>query len=394
MASIYYLNNQPNPIWDYMTTALEDHPFFAPRGHHPHPHHPHPHQHHRGPFWGWDAQPQPDTARDSETNQPRGQESEPTPGPSAEQENRDAEKEAASTESDTDAFSHHSRGGKCKNKGHGGPHGLGKGRGGKGRHGAGHHHRAFHGPPPPPGFGPGHHGPFGHPFWSAGAGRGRGPHPRGCRGGRGKHHGGPPPFNAGPSGPGFDFLRGLAEQFGFPINNEQTREGADFVPPVDVFDTPTQYIAHISLPGAKKSDLSIDYDAEESVLRLAGVIYRPGMTEDLHEALAIEERSREVGVFEREIRFGTQKAPADVSVDEISARLEEGVLVVTLPKIVRQPEPKKKVVVEDGDRTSFNEKTPAYTSERASVTLTPTESEDESEEEEGEAKEYVKIPVQ
>jgi HSP20 family protein len=186
-------------------------------------------------------------------------------------------------------------------------------------------------------------------------------------------------------------LRGLAEQFGFPIN-EQVAEGADFTPPVDVFDTTANYIVHVSLPGAKKSDLSIDYDADESALRLAGVIYRPGMTEDLHEALVMEERAREVGVFEREVRLGSREAPADISVDEISAKLEEGVLVVTLPKIVRQPEPKKKVVVEDGN--SLNEKSPAYTSEQASVTMTPTESEDESDEDEGETKEYVKIPVE
>lgn len=173
--------------------------------------------------------------------------------------------------------------------------------------------------------------------------------------------------------------------------NEQPNEGADFVPPVDIFDTKTQYIVHVSLPGAKKDDLSIDYDASESALRLAGVIYRPGMTEDLHEALVVEERIREVGVFEREVRLGTQEAPADISVDEISAKLEEGVLVVILPKVVRQPMPKKKVVVEDGNST--NEKSPAYSSMSASVTMTPTESEDEGDEEQGETKDYVKIPV-
>ncbi|CAI7606335.1 unnamed protein product [Penicillium pancosmium] len=352
MANIYYLNNPPNPLWDFMGTSLEDHPFFAPRGHHPHPHH-HSDHHRRGPFWGW--------------------------GPSTESEKRSTEKEATSSGSDTETFGHYGRCG-----------GKNKGRGGKGRHGGhGHHHKGFHGPPPGPYGHPGHHGPFGHPFWAAG--RGRGPRPHGCRGGRGRHHGGNPRSNAGPQGPGFDFLRGLAEQFGFPIN-EQAAEGADFTPPVDVFDTPANYIVHVSLPGAKKNDLSIDYDADESVLRLAGVIYRPGMTEDLHEALVMEERARQVGVFEREVRLGSREAPADISVDEILAKLEEGVLVVTLPKIVRQPEPKKKVVVEDGN--SLNEKSPAYTSEQASVTMTPTESEDESDEDEGETKEYVKIPVE
>lgn len=389
MASIYYLNNPSNPLWDYISTALEDHPFFAPRGHHPHQH-PHPHSrhhahHHGGPFWGWGAYPQTEATRGPEVNQSSGQTSESTPGPSTESEKPHAEKEAASPESDTDTF-HHGPCDKGKDKAYdeGCSRGHGKRHGGRGRHGPGHNHRGFHGPPP---FGP--FGFQGHPFWAAG--RGRGPHTRGGRGGRGKRaHCGPAGFDSDSLVPGFDFLRGLAEQFGIPLN-DQRPENADFVPPADVFDTPTQYVVHVSLSGAKKNDLSIDYDADESVLRLAGVVYRPGMTEDLHEALVMEERTREVGVFEREVRLGTREAPAVVSVDDISARLEEGVLVVTLPKVIRQPEPKKKVVVEDGN--SFNEKSPAYTSRSPSVTMTPTESEDESEVE-GETKDYVKIPVQ
>lgn len=384
MASIYYLNNPSNPLWDYMSTALEDHPFFAPRGHHPHQH-PHPHHrahHHGGPFWGWGAHPQSEATRGPEVNQTSGQASESTPGPSTESEKPHVEKEAASPESDTDAF-HNGYCGKGKNKayGEGCSRGHGKRHGSKGRHGPGHNHRGFQGHPP--------FGFPGHPFWAAG--RGRGPHNRGGRGGRGRRaHCGAAGFDSDTSGPGFDFLRGLAEQFGIPLN-DQSPENSDFVPPVDVFDTPAQYIVHVSLPGAKKNDLSIDYDADESVLRLAGVVYRPDMTEDLHEALVMEERAREVGVFEREVRLGTREAPAVVSVDDISARLEEGVLVVTLPKVIRQPEPKKKVVVEDGN--SLNEKSPAYTSKSPSVTMTPTESEDESEAE-GETNDYVKIPVQ
>jgi HSP20 family protein len=162
-------------------------------------------------------------------------------------------------------------------------------------------------------------------------------------------------------------------------------DSADFTPSVDVFDTPARYIVHASLPGAKKSDLSIDYDAEESVLHLAGVVYRPGVNEDLHQGLVMEERGREVGVFEREIRFGTRVAPAFVIVDEISAKLEDGVLSVTLPKIVQDSQgSKKKVFVESGD---VNEKD-AMDVER---TLTPVESEESDNE--GEAREYVKVPV-
>lgn len=167
-------------------------------------------------------------------------------------------------------------------------------------------------------------------------------------------------------------------------------EGVDFVPSVDVFDTPVNYIVHVSLPGAKKEDLSIDYDPDKSVLRLAGVVYRPGISEDLHQALALEERNREIGVFEREVRLGTHEVPAAISIHDISAKLEDGVLNVTLPKIAPEPELTKKVVVEDGN--IINEKDALQMDEKASVTLTPSES-DESDSDDGETKEYVKVPV-
>jgi HSP20 family protein len=184
-------------------------------------------------------------------------------------------------------------------------------------------------------------------------------------------------------------LRNIASQFGIQLNGPAP-EGVDFVPFVDVFDTSANYIVHVSLPGAKKDDLSIDYDPDESVLRLAGVVYRPGISEDLHQALALEERSREIGVFEREVRLGTHEAPALISIHDISAKLEEGVLNVTLPKIAPEPELKKKVVVEDGN--IINEKDAMQMDEKASVTVTPSES-DESDSDDGETKEYVKVPV-
>lgn len=355
-------------------TGLEDHPFFAGHGHHSGPPHTHAYGgrggrggrgHRHGPpgFWGmghhgrpyyWGSQ-NDDSADAPEASQSADQTVEPTPGPSTETEKPSGEKVVASaSESETNGDKRgHGRCGKGK-------HGMGRGCGGKGRHGPGHHGKGFHGPPGG--------GPFG------AYGYGRGPHGYG-RHGRGRHY--------GPPGAKFDFLRQLAGQFGFPVDNPE--KDVDFVPSVDVFDTPANYIMHISLPGAKKNDLSIDYDAEESVLRLAGVVYRPGVTEELHQALAMEERTREVGVFEREIRLGTRQAPAFVSVDEITAKLEDGILTVIVPKIESETESKKKVIVEDGDVET--EKDGMHVDE---ATMTP----EGSDEEEEDTREYVKIPVQ
>ena len=135
---------------------------------------------------------------------------------------------------------------------------------------------------------------------------------------------------------------------GYQNQNENENENIDFVPRADIFDTPTEYIVHVSLPGAQKPDISVDYDAEASALHLVGVVYRPGMTEELNNALAVEGRSREVGVFEREVKLGSRDQPANVDVDNISATLVDGILIVRVTKIQVDPENlRRKVTVED-----------------------------------------------
>lgn len=310
-------------------------------------------------MWGDSAQN--DRANPSQASQTPGQPREATPGPSGESPTNPEKEPARSSDTNTENQTRYSCGkDKHPARGH---HGTGKGPGGRGRHGPGPHpHRDFHN-----GTSSGA-GPYNFPFggWDA--------NPRG----HGSRQRGPQPF-----APNLDFLRNLAGQFGVHFDTP-TPEGVDFVPVVDVFDTPKKYIVHVSLPGAKKDDLSIDYDVDESVLRLAGVVYRPGMNEDLHQALAMEERAREVGVFEREVRFGTRQVPAVVDVDGITAKLEDGVLIVTLPRVVAEPQAKKKVFVQEDIGEGVDEK--------AGVIMTPDESEESEGEEE--AKEYVKVPVQ
>jgi HSP20 family molecular chaperone IbpA len=90
---------------------------------------------------------------------------------------------------------------------------------------------------------------------------------------------------------------------------------------------------HVSLPGAKKDDLSVEYDVASSALRVAGVAYRPGVDEALHSGLAVREREKEVGVFERVVRLGTGPEEAGVrDAGGIAARLEDGVLRVVVPR--------------------------------------------------------------
>lgn len=124
----------------------------------------------------------------------------------------------------------------------------------------------------------------------------------------------------------------------------------DFVPRADVFDTANEYVVHVSLPGAQKSDVSVDYDAQESTLRLAGVTHRPEFNEELHDAMVTNERRREVGVFERTIKLNARdRQSVVVDQEKISAKMVDGVLIVRLPKAEGEQENKKIVVNEDVD---------------------------------------------
>lgn len=203
------------------------------------------------------------------------------------------------------------------------------GRGARGdfgpRHGAGHHHGdgSRHG---------NHHG---------GRRRGWGPWGRGgpCGAMGGGLFGGMGGGPLGHDGNSFDpstLATHLWNQFNdtFPTNNTSQStnptEPADHTPDADIFDTETSYVVHISLPGAKKEDVGVNWDAEKSELSIAGVIYRPG-DEEFLKTLAMNERK--VGPFERKVRLGTRASPAHIDADGITAKLEDGVLRVDVPKL-------------------------------------------------------------
>ena len=125
--------------------------------------------------------------------------------------------------------------------------------------------------------------------------------------------------------------------------NKSNNGSKDFTPPADVFDTEDAYIVHVSLPGAKKEDVGVNWDADKSEISVAGVVYRPG-DEDFLKTLALDERT--VGVFEKKIRLGSRASPAQVDVDAIAAKMEDGVLVVQIPKLDREYVEVKKVDIE------------------------------------------------
>ncbi|KAF2756959.1 hypothetical protein EJ05DRAFT_477175 [Pseudovirgaria hyperparasitica] len=182
-------------------------------------------------------------------------------------------------------------------------------------------------PPPPdaPQHGPLPHHPHPHPHSHPRGGcHGRRGHGFGGRGGRGG------PFGGFPMGGLGAWLNSLADDENTNGNTREATAQEDFEPEADVFDTEASFVVHVSLAGAKKEDVGVSWDAEKSELSIAGVIHRPG-DEDFVKTLALNERR--VGAFERKVRLGSRANPAPVDADMITAKLEDGILRVDVPKL-------------------------------------------------------------
>ncbi|TLD13589.1 uncharacterized protein PgNI_04963 [Pyricularia grisea] len=136
-------------------------------------------------------------------------------------------------------------------------------------------------------------------------------------------------------------------------NNNNDDDGVDtFSPPVDIFEvrgsgdpntaTASAWVVHVAVPGVKKEDVGVSWEAERGVLNISGVVYRPG-DEDFQRGLVSAERR--VGLFTRDVKLPPQNrregaggagTKEEIDGDGITARLEDGVLVVTVPSHERE----------------------------------------------------------
>ncbi|KAF2157874.1 HSP20-like chaperone [Myriangium duriaei CBS 260.36] len=191
--------------------------------------------------------------------------------------------------------------------------------------------------------GPGRHGHHGH---GHGHVRGHGPGPRRGRGGRDR---GGREFPSGARGPrhsqAFDwedlpywtaqlpqFLNGIFGPDG-PLKRDgpsASRGEGSFSPEVDVFNAAEAYIIHVSVPGAKKGDMDVSYDANANAVKISGVVQRPS---EVDEAMmnTLAESGRKVGLFERTVYLDKDTR---VDADGLSAKLEDGVLRIEVPKLM------------------------------------------------------------
>jgi HSP20 family protein len=90
--------------------------------------------------------------------------------------------------------------------------------------------------------------------------------------------------------------------------------------------------------------VGVNWDGDKGELSIAGVVYRPGDEEFLQTMVSSE---RKAGMFEKVVKLppqGVEKEEIDGLA--ISARMEDGVLIVTVPKLEKEWTEVRKVDIE------------------------------------------------
>ncbi|KAJ1569067.1 Heat shock protein HSP 90-beta [Cladochytrium tenue] len=92
---------------------------------------------------------------------------------------------------------------------------------------------------------------------------------------------------------------------------------------LDLAETDSSYVIHADLPGVAKENVSVSV-GEGNVLTIAGERQQNSETKDARRHIV----ERSYGRFERAVRL-----PEDADVDKVQAKMNEGVLELSFPKL-------------------------------------------------------------
>lgn len=105
-----------------------------------------------------------------------------------------------------------------------------------------------------------------------------------------------------------------------PRRTRRTNARTTYRLPVDVYETTDEFVVEAVIPGVAENDVTLEF--EDGNLVVSGKV--PAITD---ESATYHLRERWHGHFERTLAF-----PTEIDADEIEATLDNGVLVVRLPK--------------------------------------------------------------
>ena len=121
----------------------------------------------------------------------------------------------------------------------------------------------------------------------------------------------------------------------FSTQIQEMGEEADYGPAVDVYETDEDVVVKAQLPGVSKEDVEVSI--QENTLTIRAETRR-------------EEEVDEEGYFRRELRYGTfarrLPLPAEVDEEQVSAKMNDGVLEVRAQKAAEVETSGKQVSVE------------------------------------------------
>jgi HSP20 family protein len=138
-----------------------------------------------------------------------------------------------------------------------------------------------------------------------------------------------------------------------PVRSQQPSDGkqqagplslwgnSSTLPSVDVVEREKDYILQVDLPGVKRADIKVTVDDRhgDKILTVSGE-RRENMHED-DKAKGFRTWSRSYGSFSRSLAL-----PKHVDSHGITAKHEDGVLKVTIPKLAIAPQPVKEIAVQ------------------------------------------------
>ena len=119
----------------------------------------------------------------------------------------------------------------------------------------------------------------------------------------------------------------LPEVFNDLFENDFTPRNVSTAPAINVKETQTAYTVELAAPGLKKEDFMVNINAEGNLV----------VKMEQHDEKKDEDKNSHY--LRREFSFSkfeqTLILPDDVDKEGIKAKLEHGVLTVTLPKVVK-----------------------------------------------------------